>query len=307
MRMRLVVPASFVLLLACAAPKPARGAEAEAVPAELRAVRLEVRKQKFEIQRLKAGAHEALDAARYEDAVRLHKESAERRKALELSEAKLRKLVESLVRKSLDDLRSEHFAVREAATRHLARMCAGMPEVLEPYLKEAEADAEMKARLTAVMAAASVVREDELGRLHQWAATATASSEYGNDQWAAKQATGKPDTEAAGDAVTAWAPQPSDGGNETLVLGYEVAVVPARIRIHETFNAGAVSKIEAKDPKGAWAVLWEGPVAAAETPRWFDPEFKAPAWITKEVRITVDNSIPGWNEIDAVELVGAEE
>ena len=39
----------------------------------------------------------------------------------------------------------------------------------------------------------------------QWAATATASSQYGDIDWAARQATGAPDMVACDDDVHAWA------------------------------------------------------------------------------------------------------
>jgi hypothetical protein len=46
---------------------------------------------------------------------------------------------------------------------------------------------------------------------------------------------------------------------------------------------------------------------ACDTPRWFEVEVTSDGWTTREVRITLDSdAVPGWNEIDAVELVGRE-
>jgi hypothetical protein len=144
----------------------------------------------------------------------------------------------------------------------------------------------------------------------QWAIDAVASSEYGDDSWSALQIVGEPNTLTAGDAVTAWAAGTSDENVETLELSYEFPVVPHAIHIYESYNPGAVTMIEAYNLETEeWVVIWEGAVSAPEDgetlSRVFSPEFEPVGFATDGLRLTVDEpSVPGWNEIDAVQLVG---
>src|SRR5712664_1553255 len=137
-----------------------------------------------------------------------------------------------------------------------------------------------------------------------WATDATASSEYGSQDYSAKQATGKPDTSTHADAKTAWAPRIQDGTTEWLELTYERAVKPAAINIRETFNPGFVTKVEAYNADGAqWHVLWQGKDPTTKESMVFSPPLSKATFTTKRIRLTIDTNVPGWNEIDAVELV----
>jgi hypothetical protein len=115
---------------------------------------------------------------------------------------------------------------------------------------------------------------NEEGTLEQWAVTAEASSQYTDDSWSAQQATGAPDTPEAGDNATAWAAASADVEVETLALVYAQAVIPTGIEIHESFNPGAIVKIEVLDPNtDAWVVVWEGVAdTAGEEMAVFSPE-----------------------------------
>lgn len=139
----------------------------------------------------------------------------------------------------------------------------------------------------------------------QWAVGANASSEYSNPAWSAQQATGEPDTFQGGDLQTAWASKQQDAGEEWLELTYEHSVRPTCVRVAETYNPGAVVKIEGQDSGGKWRVLWEGKDTNQECPGWFTVEMKPSSFATRTIKITIDSAgVPGWNEIDAVELVG---
>lgn len=141
--------------------------------------------------------------------------------------------------------------------------------------------------------------------IRQWAREARASSEYSAGDWSARQATGAPDTFQNGDIRTAWAPAHKDGTTEWLELTYEQAVVPRAIGIRETFNPGFVTKVEAYNPiAGQWVVLWQGKDPTRESPGVFSPPLSPVTFSTNRIRITIDTNVPGWNEIDAVELVG---
>jgi hypothetical protein len=141
----------------------------------------------------------------------------------------------------------------------------------------------------------------------QWAIDAAASSEYGTDTYSALQATGEPDTLSASDAPTAWASQSADAGEEYLELLYEFPVIPFEINIYENYNPGAIVAVEVFDLENEeWVVVWEGEAGPAdEESRVFSPELEPVDFATDGVRLILDTSaVPGWNEIDAVELVG---
>lgn len=114
---------------------------------------------------------------------------------------------------------------------------------------------------------------------------------------------GAPDTHMAGDIPTAWASRDPDGGAEWLQAGFDQAVEIAEIRIRETYNPGAISKVTAL-VGGQEVVLWEGTAGGGATPRDFvvRPPFAVEAG---SVVVHLDTArVRGWNEIDAVELVG---
>jgi hypothetical protein len=124
-------------------------------------------------------------------------------------------------------------------------------------------------------------------------------------RWSALQATGAPDTPIAGDLGTAWASKGEDMGLVTLDLDYDRAVRVDGVRIHETLNAGAIAKVQAKAANGMWETIWEGEARREPSPTWFEPIVRPTTFSTNTIRLVVDtNHVPGWNEIDAVELVG---
>jgi len=122
--------------------------------------------------------------------------------------------------------------------------------------------------------------------------------------WGPEQVLGPPNTHAAGDIPTAWAPRSSQGGrDEWLQVNYDRAVDISEIRVRETYNPGAIAKLAAVLPDGQEVVIWEGEAPPAQAP--VDTGFSAPAGIqAQSVKIYLDRTrAPGWNEIDAVELV----
>ena len=123
--------------------------------------------------------------------------------------------------------------------------------------------------------------------------------------WGPEQVVGPPNTHAAGDMPTAWAPlSPQGGRDEWLQVNYDRAVDISEIRVRETYNPGAISKLAAVLPDGQEVVIWEGVTPPTEVPA--DAGFAAPAGLqARSVKIYFDRTrAPGWNEIDAVELVG---
>ena len=122
--------------------------------------------------------------------------------------------------------------------------------------------------------------------------------------WHENEATGKPDTQLAGDQPTAWASATEDGQREWLQLEYAKAIVPTSVVIHETYNPGAVDEISAFKPDGTEVTVWQGtdptPIGQAKgvsvIPLSID-------FLCKSIRVHLDSPrVGGWNEIDAVGL-----
>lgn len=122
--------------------------------------------------------------------------------------------------------------------------------------------------------------------------------------WGPEQVVGEPDTLQAGDLRTAWAPLQQDGGEEWLKLDYETSVDIAEVRVRETHNPGAISKVTAFLADGREVTIWEGVEPKSEAP--VEMAFAVPNSINaKSVKVYLDTKrVPGWNEIDAVQLIG---
>ena len=122
--------------------------------------------------------------------------------------------------------------------------------------------------------------------------------------WGPEQATGEPDTNMAGDIVTAWASQSQDDQDEWLMLEYAEPINPTAVLVYETFNPGALSRVTAFKLDGTEVELWKGQdpttpdneIGVSEIPVKVD--FK-----TARVKLYIESTkVPGWNEIDAVGL-----
>ncbi|EKD78399.1 MAG: hypothetical protein ACD_41C00349G0003 [uncultured bacterium] len=153
-----------------------------------------------------------------------------------------------------------------------------------------------------VTASDAEVEADDNG---QWAKTATASSEYGTDSWAAKQATGQPNVDVYGDNISAWAHLEKNKGEETIEVTFAKAVNAVGVRIRETYGSGAVTKVELIDLGGQYYTIWEGTDSTVGL-GYLQVPVDITEYLVNGVRVTVDTSlVPNeWAEIDAVQLVG---
>lgn len=144
------------------------------------------------------------------------------------------------------------------------------------------------------------------GATEQWAIGAAASSEYSDPNWSAQQATGMPDTPECGDHDSAWASAEANSAEEWLELQYAVPVLPQEIQIYETFNPGSVVKVEVITTVSEYITVWQGRPGAVETcPRVLTVPVRNVDAPVAGIRITLDQSVVGgWNEIDAVKLIG---
>jgi hypothetical protein len=145
------------------------------------------------------------------------------------------------------------------------------------------------------------------GQVRQWAAGAEANTEFADPEWAAIQATDAPNTSRCGDYQTAWASAGSDTV-DTLVLTYTLSVHVTGINIVQSFNPNQVSNVELLGVFDRPISVYEGQPTQVDQPCPYTlsiPIEKTDSQFNK-IRITVDQSILGlgWNQIDAVELVG---
>jgi hypothetical protein len=143
--------------------------------------------------------------------------------------------------------------------------------------------------------------------IRQWAIEAEASSEYAVPEWSAEQATGSPNTQRCGDYQTAWATAASDS-EETLTLKFPIAVHVTAVNIIQTFNPDQVAKIELIGPfERATEVYIQDPNQVDQPcPYTLGIPIERTEGRYDSIRITVNQEILGlgWNQIDAVELVG---
>jgi hypothetical protein len=144
----------------------------------------------------------------------------------------------------------------------------------------------------------------------QWAIQATASSTYndaqGMDSWSANQATGAPNVDKYADDGAAWTSKTQDSGIEWLDLKYPKPVHASEVRVRESCGSGAVIKIEVYDELGTAHAVWQGNDPTTEL-NYLMVKFPKTTFKTDRVKVTLaTNVVAGWNEIDAVQLVGTE-
>jgi len=188
------------------------------------------------------------------------------------------------------------------------------PAASAPAATSSSADAAASAETTSKMAAAEwAIKQDEIKRDSngQWAIQATASSSYNDAQGAAvfsaNQATGAPNVEKFGDNEAAWTAKTPDGGIEWLDLKYPKAVHATEVRVRESNASGAVIKIEFYDEQGVAHAVWQGNDPTTEL-NYLMVKFPKTTFKTDRVKVTLaTNVVPGWNEIDAVQLVGTDQ
>lgn len=123
--------------------------------------------------------------------------------------------------------------------------------------------------------------------------------------WSAAQASGPPDTQSGGDHPSAWAAAEQDAGPEWLRAQFDTPVDIAQVRVRETDHPGAIVKVTAILDDGREIPIWHGAEPTGLTPP-YDAAFSAPSGIkARAVQVELDTrKTPGWEEIDAIELVG---
>jgi hypothetical protein len=145
----------------------------------------------------------------------------------------------------------------------------------------------------------------------QWAATATASSTFGDEEGKtpsdsnlAKNITGKVDGNT-------WHNNNQDIGFDWIELGYEKPVSATEVRlVMPNGNAPeSISKVELQDTDGKWNTIWSGISDTKNDDRgrrtWFVKTFPKTAYQVKAVKYTLANNVShGYKQVDAAQLVG---
>ncbi|XP_062596729.1 uncharacterized protein LOC134258201 isoform X3 [Saccostrea cucullata] len=143
----------------------------------------------------------------------------------------------------------------------------------------------------------------------EWASEVLAfSSEYSSTSYSAKQILGKPNVYPKyGASSKAW----TQGYGQTNAKQYVELKFPekiwlAHVNIYEVYNAGAVTRILAKNGEHGWVEIARAPYAhLIKRARIFSPEIKRVDFPVNELRIEVDCTVSrSYVYIDAVEIVG---
>jgi len=82
-------------------------------------------------------------------------------------------------------------------------------------------------------------------------------------------------------------------------------VSPAELRIHETYNPGAVVKVSIFTPLGNEVTVWQGTDPTPQGSGGGGSKIPLETlWRTKKVKVYLaSKTVAGWNEIDAIGLV----
>ena len=138
------------------------------------------------------------------------------------------------------------------------------------------------------------------------------STQYSADAWSAKKVLGAPDVfPGTGDNENAWASEGADDRAEWLEVGFAQPRSISAVQIYETFNPGAVGRIELVTTTGRRIEVRVARSSSTSNDSEAGDESLlsvAPMACTSEpiaaVRVHVDSkAVEGWNEIDAIGVV----
>nr|MBN1229559.1 hypothetical protein [Anaerolineae bacterium] len=206
--------------------------------------------------------------------------------------------------------------VESAVTAYGPTIEAGLTEIVPTLLAEATYMAEqatlhgpdLMATITAVVATADAGGSGgQTGQsFTQWATMAIASSQRDQPEWSAMQAVGPPNTLFCGDQSTAWSPSTTSGA-AWIRVEFALAVNPTELHVYESYNPGAIYRVEAINHDGQVAAEWNGTPEQRPSPCPTTTRFDltaATSPITAVIIYLNLDTYQNFSEIDAVELVG---
>ena len=134
--------------------------------------------------------------------------------------------------------------------------------------------------------------------------------------WGPEQACGAPNVPVLSDSSRAWAPATADGGEECLHVFFDRATALTKVNIHQSYGPGAIIKVMAVGSTEAESMIWDAAAvgaasrdqpASGSSPVILSLDAPRVGLVAKSVKVFLDTSrVPGWNEIDAVELIGSD-
>ncbi len=160
---------------------------------------------------------------------------------------------------------------------------------------------------TSVAGARFAYRSDLPAGTVQWATSVVDhTSEFSATRNAANDVLGPPDVfPRSGDVDGAWAPLQTDGGYEWITVRFAAPVRAAAIVWVETFNPGAVMRVDDLSDPSAPTSLWLGSTGGSGHAAVAELTLPG-ARTVSAVRIVLDTRrVSGWNELDAIGLVPA--
>lgn len=203
---------------------------------------------------------------------------------------------------------AEEPAAAEGTAATAEAAATGAPSTSTAAAPEEDPETVKKRRQIEFALAEEALVNDARG---QWATTAKATSSYNDAQepasYSAFQVTGAPNVPAFGDSGNAWCPKESDAGIERLEVGFGKPVNATEIRVRQNSAPGAIIKVELVDEAGKAHTVYEGVDTTQydEFNFWFKAAFEKTPYKVTGAKITLaTNAVSGWNEIDAVQLIG---
>jgi hypothetical protein len=147
----------------------------------------------------------------------------------------------------------------------------------------------------------------------QWATSVVAaSSQYSATSWSAARVLGPPDVyPASGDNANAWASLSADGGAEFIEVRFAEPRPLQGVTIAETYNPGAIARIEGIGINGQRVVLFDagywGQYAAQPGAIMQHFSGACSPIALASVRVTLNSTqVAGWNELDAIGAVACQ-
>ena len=143
----------------------------------------------------------------------------------------------------------------------------------------------------------------------QWATASRAGSEYGTSNYGAVQLIGAPDVPGAGgDSSYAWCHNSASTGLEWIELTYATPVQASEVRVRQNNVPGTIVKVEAIEADGTSHIWWQGVDSYRPSDdidlAWFAVRVPTTPYLVTKIKVTLNlAALPGWKEIDAVQLV----
>ncbi len=144
----------------------------------------------------------------------------------------------------------------------------------------------------------------------QWAASAKASSTFGQDKGEPNGSNLATNIVGKVDGKT-WTNNSQDIGFDWVEVGFEKPVQATEVRFvfRDGRDVAAASKVELIEPNGTAHVIWSGVSDAQSDTRgprtWFVRKFDATPYQVSAVKLTLANNMASdYKELDAVQIVG---